>query len=244
MFMTRHPKFQTGLTQGFISGGDIFYFLSLLALFPLWGFHWTSSFLRLLFAAFLSNSSLSINVTFSFPYFCGCCCCAGYRRRQPLYPRSLPLCLCGCCLIRNKRGNKRGLWRSTPPPSSRFFVPIQPPPLIILAPHPPPSRHWENVESAPAQKKNKKQNVPSFRHTSFPSSWMRQWESWISLITDTGFFVSLRCPKTCAVKIHQCTAGIINGIKSPFSKGLHGCLSPACCSKRLFALPCTKQERF
>lgn len=47
------------------------------------------------------------------------------------------------------------------------------------------------------------------------------------------------------VKMHLCSVGTINLLKSPFNKGLHGCLlSPAFCSKSLWTFQCTDQQRF
>lgn len=124
MCTTRNPNFQTqtGLTEEFISRGTIFYFLSLLALFSFEVSTELHSFFTFCSLLFSTDSSLSINVTFSFLLFLSLCCewLCWLSEKAVLLSPSLPLCLCVCCLIKMQQ---KGLWRPTPPTHLPFFVP-------------------------------------------------------------------------------------------------------------------------
>lgn len=119
---------------------------------------------------YLTDSSLSINVTFSFPLSLTSLCvewlCWLSEKAVPLSP-SLPLCLCACCLIKcNKRDCDAR--HPHPPPilCSYSHHPSSPWPL---SPPPPPSGPERMLNLHLLQTNH----VPSFQHTLLPSPNMR-----------------------------------------------------------------------
>ena len=139
----------------------IFYFSSLLALLPLevpTNFILSSPFVLCLF---LTDSSLSINVTFPSPSSHRCLrweWLCWLSEKAVLLSLSLTLCLCVCCLI---KCNKRDCDTPTPPPTSPSLF-LQPLTRIILGPQPPTgTRRMLNLHLLQTH------HGPSFQYTCF-----------------------------------------------------------------------------